>query len=301
MSIKKAVITTAGFGTRFLPISKTIQKEMLPILNRPLVDYVVADLVKAGIEEIIFVVSEHNQQIKHYYSENPRLKKYLEQKGKNELYQQVEHIHQQAQFTFKVQPDAERYGTAVPVKICEDLLRNEEAFLVFMGDDFVYSGNDQSAAAAMIELYKHSKAENGGHIGGVATFIERPTNELHKYGIAEIEQRDQFTYLKRLIEKPTPGTAPSNLSNISKYILTPAVFEIIHQQGVNPQSGELYITDTVQTLAEQAGVVVHRPHGEYLDGGNVVSWFKANLKLIQDHPEYGPKLKNEVRELLADK
>lgn len=290
MSINKAVITTAGFGTRFLPISKTIQKEMLPILNRPLVDYVVADLVKAGIKEIIFVVSEHNQQIKHYYSENPRLKNYLKEKGKDELYQQVDHLHQQAQFTFKVQPDEERYGTAVPVKICEDLLHDEEAFLVFMGDDFVYNGNGGSAAEAMIELYERSKQENGGHIGGVATFIERPTEELHKYGIAEVEQHGEFTYLKRLVEKPAPGAAPSNLSNISKYILTPAVFDIIRQQKLNPQSGELYITDTLQTLAEQNGVMVHLPQGDYLDGGNVMSWLKANLRVAQDQPEYRAEL-----------
>ncbi len=297
MPIKKAVITTAGFGTRFLPISKTIQKEMLPILDRPLVDYVVSDLVKAGIKEIIFVVSEHNQQIKHYYSENRRLKNYLKEKGKDELYREVEHLHQQAQFTFKVQPDEERYGTAVPVKICEDLLKDEEAFLVFMGDDFVYNGNGQSAAAAMIELYERSKQENGGQIGGVATFIERPTEELHKYGIAEIEEHGQFTYLKRLIEKPAPGTAPSNLSNISKYILTPTVFDIIRQQEVNPQSGELYITDTVQTLAENAGVMVHLPHGEYLDGGNVMSWLKANLRVAIDNPNYASELKSIFQDL----
>lgn len=293
MSINKAVITTAGFGTRFLPISKTIQKEMLPILDRPLVDYVVADLVKAEIKEIIFVVSEHNQQIKHYYSENRRLKEYLKEKNKLDLYQEVDHLHQQAKFTFVIQPDEERYGTAVPVKICEDLLIDEEAFLVFMGDDFVYNGNGQSAASAMIELYQKTKKANGG-IGGVATFIERPDSELHKYGIARVKESDGFTYLEELIEKPKPGTAPSNLSNISKYLLTPQVFEIIRHQKVNPQSNELYITDTLQTLAERSGVAVHQPRGEYLDGGNVVSWLKANLRVAQDHPQIKAELDNLV-------
>lgn len=295
MSINKAIITTAGFGTRFLPISKTIQKEMLPILDRPLVDYVVADLVKAGIEEIIFVVSEHNQQIKHYYSQNLRLKNYLEEMGKAKRYDEVEHIHQQAKFSFVTQPDSERYGTAVPVQMCEELLKNEEAFLVFMGDDFIYNGNGHSAAAEMIELYEKSKTDNGGQIGGVATFIERPESELHKYGIAEVEKKNGFTYLKKLIEKPAPGTAPSNLSNISKYILTPAAFEVIDEQEVNPDSGELYITDTVQALAETRGVAVHQPHGDYLDGGSVESWLKANLRVAQDRPE----LKKLLKKLLA--
>ena len=282
--ITKAVITTAGFGTRFLPISKTIQKEMLPILNRPLVDYVVDDLVKAGITDIIFVISEHNIQIKHYYSGNPRLKNYLEKMGKPHHYKEVADIHTKANFSFVTQPDDEQYGTAVPVKLCEDLLKNEEAFLVFMGDDFIYHNNGESEAAKMIELFEKNK------VGGVATFIQRPDSELHKYGVAEIEEKDGVNYLKKLIEKPAPDSAPSNLTNISKYLFTPEVFEIIKNQKVDPDSGELYITDTVETLAQKSKVAVHTPSGEWLDGGSVAGWLKANLRVAQDLPE----LKAEV-------
>lgn len=290
MKISKAVITTAGFGTRFLPITKTLQKEMLPILNRPMVDHVVDDLIKAGITDIIFVISEHNQQIKHYYSSNPRLYDYLESMGKAEQYQEVSALHTKANFTFVIQPDEEMYGTAVPVKICQHLLENEEAFLVFMGDDFIYNGNGNSEAAGMIELFEQSGA------GGVATFIERPEADLHRYGIAEVEQQGEFTFLKRLVEKPAPGTAPSNLSNISKYILTPAVFDIIDQQALDPKSGELYITDTVEELAQRSQVAVYRPRGEYLDGGRVISWLKANLRVAKDNPELRTELEAFFRE-----
>ncbi len=286
--INKAIVTTAGFGTRFLPISKTIQKEMLPILNRPLVDYVVADLVKAGVTEIIFVINEHNFQIKHHYSENLRLYHYLQKMNKEAAYDQVSHIHQQAKFTFIKQPDSEQYGTAVPVKLCEDLLKTEEAFFVFMGDDFIYNQDGSSEAARMLELFENNQVE------GVATFVERPENELHKYGVAEIEKKDETYYLKKLVEKPAPGTAPSNLSNISKYIMTPQVFEIIRHQQVDARHKELLITDTIQQLAQQSGVAVHTPHGKYLDGGNVTSWLKANLTVAWDKPE----LKKELMEFI---
>jgi UTP--glucose-1-phosphate uridylyltransferase len=287
--INKAIITTAGFGTRLLPISKTIQKEMLPVLNRPLVDYVVEDLVKAGVTEIIFVINEHNIQIKHYYSQNLRLYEYLKEMNKVAAYDQVSHIHDQAKFTFIEQPDSEQYGTAVPVKLCEDLLKNEEAFFVFMGDVFTYGKNGRSEAKEMAELFNKSQG------GGVASFIERPENELHKYGIAEIEEKNDIKYLKNIVEKPAPGEAPSNLSNTSQYILTPAAFKIIENQAVDPKSGELYITDTVKEIAKQSGIAVHIPQNEFLDGGSVKSWLKANLTVAWDNPE----LKKELREFIS--
>lgn len=286
--ITKALITTAGFGTRFLPISKTIQKEMLPILNRPLVDYVVADLLKAGIKEIIFVINEHNIQIKHYYSKNQRLYEYLKKMDKLDAYDQVAQLHSQAKFTFIKQPDSEQYGTAVPVKLCEDLLKDEEAFLVFMGDDFMYSHNGDSEAADMIKLFESNQ------VGGVATFITKPDDELHKYGIAEIKQEGDLTLLTKLVEKPAPGTAPSNLSNISKYIFTPEVFEILKHQPLNPNSGELYITDTVEELARRSKVAIHTPKGEYLDGGNVKGWLRANVIVAMDVPELKEMLLEEI-------
>lgn len=292
MSITKAVITTAGFGTRFLPITKTIQKEMLPILERPLVDYVVQDLIKAGITEIIFVVSEHNQQIKHYYSENKRLEKYLQRKQQHHALQATVELYQQAQFTFVQQSDDEQYGTAVPVKLCEEQLKDESAFLVFMGDDFIFNADGASEARRMIELFERTQA------AGVISCIERPSELLHKYGVADFTERDGVKFLNRLVEKPTPGTAPSNLSNISKYVLTPAVFDIIRQQPLDPQSGELYITETVERLAQQQSVAIHTPRGEYLDGGFVASWLKANLTVAKTQPQLWADLQPYLQDLV---
>lgn len=290
-SIRTAVIATAGFGTRFLPVSKTIQKEMLPILDRPLVDYIVSDCVAAGIQKIVFVVNEHNDQIPHFYRENPRLHDYLQRMGKAAMYDQVRHLHDQVEFVFVHQSDADTYGTGTPIKLAEPHVKDESAFLVLMGDDFIFNPDGSSAIAEMIKTFQDSQAE------GLITGVEKPDNMLHKYGILELTSQGTYSYLKNFVEKPAPGTAPSNLANISKYILNPSIFEILAHQGTDSRSGELYITDTVLTLAQQQQVVVHIPRGEYLDGGYLAGWLKANLVLLQSRPE----LKAEIAEFIHER
>src|SRR3990167_8356000 len=128
MKITKAVITAAGYGTRFLPVTKTIQKEMLPILSKPLVDYVVDDCIKAGIQEIIFIVKKGDEQLRHYYSEDRELYNYFEKMQKLDKYQLVENLHTKAKFTFVEQPIEVVYGSATPVKLAKELVENDGAF-----------------------------------------------------------------------------------------------------------------------------------------------------------------------------
>lgn len=285
MNIKKAVIATAGFGTRFLPVTKTIQKEMIPVINRPVVDYLVDDLVKAGITDIIFVVDEHNPQILHFYRENVRLEEYLKRKNKADLYAQVKTLHTKAKFHFVKQTDKDQYGTALPLKLAQAHLKDEEAFVVLMGDDILYNADGSSEVAKMIAHLEKTGAD------ALATFVEQPTDRLHMYGIAETTEKDGTTYLKNLIEKPAAGTAPTNLANISKYILTPEIFDLIDQQQPDPKFGEFYLTDTVTTLAQTKNVAVYTPSGTYLDCGYPLGWLKANLTIAKDNPELWKELK----------
>lgn len=291
MKIKKALITAAGFGTRFLPVSKTIQKEMLPILNRPMIDYVVQDCLDAGIEEIILVVKENeNQLVQHYYSESRSLKQHMEKLGKGDKYSQADlGLPEKIKFRFITQTIADKYGTAVPVEIAEKYLKDEEAFLVFMGDDFIYNPH-VIEAKEMIELFEKSGAQ------GLVTCIAKPEEELYRYGVAETKQENGYTFLTNLIEKPAPGTAPSNLTNISKYIFTPKIFELLKNQEPNPQSGEYYITDTATQMAKDNPVVIYTPQGRYLDGGNVLNWLKANLIVAKDDPE----LRSELQKFISE-
>ncbi|MBT4123808.1 MAG: NTP transferase domain-containing protein [Candidatus Pacebacteria bacterium] len=291
MKIKKALIAAAGFGTRFLPVTKTIQKEMIPVLNKPVVDYLVDDLVKAGITEIVFVINEHNKQILHYFRENYRLKEYLEKMNKAHLYEEVKKLHEKANFSFVKQTESDPYGSATPVKLAQSHFENEEAFVVLMGDDIPYNADGTSEVSLMLQHLEKTGAP------ALATFTEQPTDLLHKYGIAETIEKNGFQYLKNLIEKPEPGSAPSNLANISKYILTPDVFDIIDNQKIDSRSGELYITDTVTKLAQQKDVAVYTPRGTYLDCGYLLGWLKANLTIAKEDPSLYPELKKILQEI----
>lgn len=284
--INKAIIATAGFGTRFLPITKTIQKEMLPILDRPIVDYIVEDCIKAGITEIIFVINEHNLQTLHFYRENLRLKEYLNKMGKPERYDEVKHLHEQATFHFVKQTENDQYGTAVPLKLAKKHVENEDAFLVLMGDDIIYNSSGESEIKKMIDLYNHSNAE------GLVTCIEKPEEILHKYGVANIEKSGEFSYLTDIIEKPERGSAPSNLINISKYIFSKKVFDLLENQVEDSRIGELLITDTATKLAKEASVVIYRPTGKYLDCGYPLGWLLANITVAKNNPELKTELES---------
>jgi UTP--glucose-1-phosphate uridylyltransferase len=291
MKITKALITCAGFGTRFLPITKSVQKEMLPILNRPMIDYVVSDCLDAGIEEIFFIVNENeNQLVEHFYSESKILKQHMVKLGKEDRYEKSKlNIPSHVKFRFITQTVDDKYGTAIPVYLAKEYLENEEAFLVFMGDDFIYS-KDTVEAKEMIKLFNSSKAE------GLVTCITKPEAELYRYGVAEIKNDSDHTYLTNLIEKPETGTAPSNLINISKYIFTPKIFKLIENQKPNLSNGEYYITDTATQLAQNSPVVIYTPKGTYLDGGNVLNWLKANLIVAKDDPNLYPELQKFISE-----
>ncbi len=291
MKIRKAVITAAGYGTRFFPVTKTIQKEMISILNRPLVDYVVEDCLKAGIEEIIFVVKETDTQIRHFYSESQEIKAYLERMNKLDKYPELEKLHTKAKYTFVIQRPSDPYGTATPLKLVKEHVYDEEAFLMFMGDDFIYNRDDSSEAEKMIKHFEISKAK------ALATFVPRPDELLHKYGIARVRKDADYEYLIDIVEKPEPGTAPSNLSNISKYIFTSEIFEVLENQQLNLEHNELFITDTVTAFAQNNPVVAYATQGEFIDSGFVEGWLKANLLIASRDKEMFEDLRNYINSL----
>jgi UTP--glucose-1-phosphate uridylyltransferase len=291
MKITKAVITCAGFGTRFLPISKTIQKEMLPILNRPTIDYVVDDCIRAGITDIIIVMNAHNYQPLHYYRENLRLEKYLEKTGKAKLYEKIKQIPYKANFHFVKQTDQDPYGTSIPVKLARKHIENEEAFLYLTGDDFVYT-EDQNRCliAELIDLFQNSEAQ------AAITCLEIPKEEIYRYGVAEVKQENGFNYLDTFIEKPTSGQTTSNLANVSKYILTPDILELIDRQKPNPQNNEFYITDVILEMAQNSKVVVKNANSYFLNSGEPLTWLKANL-IVAGQDE---NMKTELKKFIAE-
>ncbi len=289
-TINKAVISCAGFGTRFLPISKTIQKEMLPLFNKPVLDYIVSDCVRAGIKDIVIVINEHNYQPLHYFRENQRLASYLAQMNKSHLYKKVEHIHQQANFSFIKQTDSHPYGTSIPLILAQKEIQDEQAFLYLTGDDLVFFADpNRSFIQELINEYQQSAAKAA--ISG----IQVSNQSVSQYGIISHSTENNHCYLKKLIEKPKATEAPSNLANISKYILSPEILPIIHQQNADKNSGEYFITDAIEQLSHDHKVLVHQTKGKYLNAGDPVNWLKANLIVASANPT----LKQELQDFIA--
>lgn len=277
MNCTKAIIPTAGFGTRRLPITKAIEKCMLPIGNRPIVDYVVEDCLKAGITDIIFVVGEQSDQIRTYYGRNELLEVYLEQKGKTEQLTELQQLAAQASFEFVVQDSAQPYGTATPVYLCRELIDPEEQVVVLMGDDFIFN---QDGSSEIARLLRHVE-EDGLSAGLLAAKV--PRQEVSRYGVIEIEHHNNHEVFKRIIEQPSVEAAPSNLINISKYIfdyeLMRAVEEIMQQPPAS--NGEYQVIEALNSYVKQGKQLSVVPiEGEYLDGGTLEGWLHANQRVL---------------------
>ena len=294
MKIKKAIIPAAGFGTRFLPITKTIQKEMLPILSKPIIDYLVDDCINAGIEEIIFVVNENDDQIQDYYSENLYFKRYLERMNKADRYQLIGNIHAKARFSFVFQKESDPYGTAVPVLLAKDYVNNEEAFLVVMGDDYFFNADGSNEIKKMIEVFEKSGSK------GLVNCIQVAKELVGKYGIAEYREENGYKYLTNQIEKPQPEQVSSNFVTISKFVFTPEIFKYIDTQDVDNKSGELYLTTAYNKFAQENKMVIYEPEGVYLDSGYVIGWLKANNIMAKNNPVIWDELRPFLKELIAD-
>ncbi len=264
MTVTKAIIPVAGWGTRRLPITKTIEKCMLPIGNRPLVDYVVQDCLKAGITELFFVVGEDSTQLEDYYRSNIKLNDYLRQNGKIDKLPMVAPLDG-VKLHFITQPSYGKYGTAVPIALCADYVDQGESVVVLMGDDFIWNADGSSEVTRLLE----STPE--GACGLLAA--EVPLEMVGKYGVIESDHEGNYV---SIIDQPKPGEAPSNLINISKYLLTKDVIDRAAGLPV-AHNGEYQLPDAINAYVNDGGKVKVVPaQGEYLDGGSVEGWLHAN-------------------------
>ena len=265
MKITKAIIPVAGWGTRRLPITKTIEKCMLPIGNRPLVDYVVQDCLAAGINELIFVVGENSTQLQDYYRSNITLNDYLKKKGKAVELGLVAPL-KDVRLHFITQPSYGKYGSAVPVGLASEYIEEGESALVLMGDDFIWNEDGSSEAARLIE------AASGD--GAAMLGVNVPREEVSKYGVLKLSEAGEY---KSIVEKPSVDETPSTLINISKYLLPKHVIDACVDVVANPARGEYENTDVVNQFAQNGGRInVVEAKGRYLDGGSVEGWLHAN-------------------------
>ncbi len=269
-NITKSIIPVAGFGTRRLPISKAIEKCMLPICNRPIVDYVVQDCIKAGITDIYFVVSGQNTQLEAYYSHNDQLSRYLVANNKQDLLPLIE--PPKVNFHYVIQPIEGKYGTAIPVALVAPLIDPGESVVVLMGDDFIYNSDGSSEVERLIAKTP---------VGGCSMLgVNVPIESVGRYGVLQMDDNNRFV---RIVEKPSIDEAPSNLINVSKYVVNYRLLSMIAEFADSQQQGEYYITDPINRYVGQAGeLVVVAAEGQYLDGGTLAGWLNANNVVAAD-------------------
>ena len=268
--ITKAIIPVAGWGTRRLPITKVVEKSMLPVGNRPLVDYSVQDLIKAGVKDIYMVVSNTEPcQVREFYQDNLALNRYLVDRGKEDKLEKAKTLPDDVRMHYVAQDPSAKYGTAVPIAMAVEEFKINEPVLVFMGDDFIWNPDGQSAAEALVEA---SNGENSAILG-----VEIDKNDVEKYGV--LSEKDGN--LVGVVEKPTPEEAPSNLINVSKYVMTPDLLEkivkYVNENDFGPLEQEYMVTDPIDEYIREGGKMkIATTKGEYLDGGSVEGWVHAN-------------------------
>lgn len=270
-TVTKAIIPVAGWGTRRLPITKAIEKCMLPVGNRPIVDYVVRDCIKAGITEIFFVINKGSTQLQEYYSDNARLNQFLEYNRKQDLIALAK-PPQGIVFHYIEQDSNDKYGTAIPVALVYPHLKKGESVAVVGGDDFVYNADGSSELARLI-----AGTPDGGNSLLSASVDPR---EVSRYGV--IDFNEDTNLFAGIIEKPPVEQAPSNQINISKYILNYDILGRIYNYAQLEVSGEYYVTAVIsQAALENVPITVVPIVGEFLDCGNVHGWLHANEIIVR--------------------
>ncbi|MBO7717943.1 hypothetical protein J6S37_00390 [Candidatus Saccharibacteria bacterium] len=268
--ITKAIIPVAGWGTRRLPITKIIEKSMLPVGNRPLVDYSVQELIAAGVKDIYMVISNVEPcQVQEFYKDNLALNQYLIERGKEDRLKLAKTLPDDVTIHYTVQDPAGKYGTAVPIAMVVEEYKFDEPVLVFMGDDFIWNPGGESAAEALI------RAADDGESAILGVEIDK--NDVEKYGV--LSEKDGR--LVGVVEKPKPEDAPSNLINVSKYVMAPELLErivkYVNEHDFGPLDQEYIVTDPVDEYIKDGGVIrVVSTSGEYLDGGSIEGWLHAN-------------------------
>ncbi len=288
MRVRKAVLPAAGWGTQFLPATKAQPKEMLPLVDKPVIQYAVEEAVAAGIEQVIIVTSSQKRAIEDHFDLNYELEHLLEEKGEIEKLRQVRHISDLAQVAYVRQK--EQLGLGHAVLMAKDLI-GHEPFAVILPDDVVVA--DRPCIGQLIHVYQE-------HHGSVVAVTEVPPEETRRYGVIggqrvdEGSDRDRTYRVHSIVEKPEPGSAPSNLAVIGRYVLTPKIFDKL-EQTQRGTGGEIQLTDAIQALMEEQAVFAYAFEGQRYDAGTTMGWLKASVEFALARPDIG----SEFREYLG--
>ena len=284
--VRKAIIPAAGLGTRFLPATKAMPKEMLPIVDKPTIQYIVEEAIASGIEDIIIVTGKGKRAIEDHFDMAFELEQNLMEKGKVELLREVRKSSNMVDIHYIRQKEARGLGHAV---WCARKFIGDEPFAVLLGDDIVQS--EKPCLKQLIEQYEETTAS----VIGVQTV---PDNETHRYGIVDpITKTDRRYSVNQFVEKPAEGTAPSNLAIMGRYVLTPEIFMYLDKQETGA-GGEIQLTDAIQKLNEIQRVFAYDFEGKRYDVGEKIGFVKTTLEFAMQNEELREELVPFLEEML---
>lgn len=283
--VRKAVIPAAGYGTRFLPVTKSVPKEMLPIVDRPVIQYVIEEAVGSGIDQICIVTSASKFSVEEYFNYNYELESRLKAAGKQKEFEEIRRVADQAAFYYVRQKEQLGNGHAV---LCAREFIADEPFAVLWGDDFVYAEPPRSRQ--LLDVYE----KHGGSV--ITVFRSTDPDDMRKYGVVRGQPVEPgVTRVEGVVEKPGPEKAPSNLASIGGYIFTPGILPIL--EGLAPaQGGEIWLVDAINQLAQQEPVFASEyRNGKYYDCGNKLEWLKANIEFALRRPDLASGLREYLK------
>jgi len=277
--LRKVVFPVAGLGTRFLPATKVVAKEMLPVLDKPLIQYAVDEAVDAGADTLIFVTNRYKHAIADYFDKAYELEAKLEEKGKDELLALVQGtLPPHVRAIFVTQPEAFGLGHAV---LCAKPVVGDEPFGVVLPDDLIWNGKIGKGKGALRQMAELANAQDAG----VIAVEEVPQNETDKYGIVDATTiDDRSALIHHMVEKPKPADAPSNLAVVGRYVLPGRIFKLL-EQTTPGAGGEIQLTDAIEALLKEQGkVLAYRFEGTRFDCGNKAGLVRATMHMAMQDP-----------------
>jgi UTP--glucose-1-phosphate uridylyltransferase len=288
--VRKAVLPAAGLGTRFLPATKAQPKEMLPVVDKPLIQYVVEECLASGIENIIIVTGRGKNAIEDHFDNSPELERFLENKGKTEQAEMVRSISNMLHFSYTRQKEPLGLGHAV---LTARELVGDEPFAVLLGD--VIIPGPCPATRQIVEVYEHT---------GIGTIAVEPVppERTHLYGVIDAEPSEPSKWgqrllrIRNLVEKPKPGQAPSNLAVTGRYVLPPEVFDCLERTAPG-SGGEIQLTDGLRLLVQEHGLYALEYEGKSYDAGDKLGFLKATVEIALENSEFGEDFRTYLRGL----
>ena len=286
MKIRKAVITAAGWGTRFLPSTKSQPKEMLPLVNKPIIQYSVEEAIACGVEVVIIITALGKRAIEDYFDRSFELEHMLEQKGETKLVEEIRRLSNMVDICYIRQKQQLGLGHAV---LTAKSVVGDEPFILLLPDDLFE--HQELVLRQMLEVYRRYQ-------GSVVAIKQVTDDEVSRYGIIEPKKVDERIYqVMDLLEKPQPMEAPSNLAIMGRYILMPEIFQMLEDTPPG-KNGEIQLTDALRQLLQQQPIYAYEFEGERYDTGTPLGWLETTMALALKSPAIGPKLKEYLNGLL---